>query len=683
MDIDPRVTLTPAEEAEARAGARGLHVKVQSIWSRIVESDGPEAVVLDPASGEQLHVPSEAEAEHAQIAIALFAKAARVAVEDGCAAIHDESERPTEEERAELARRLGEHLQHHHEVQRINPRGGARAVVVTVLAEMQDAGVLGVPEIETTTPEAALRAALRLGSQATTGGALWVERIVLAHSFPSILRLWQRENAPRLAARAVLLEARAGGDDLAADERARIRLAGQVEELLLEVEALLELPKATERPSLPSPIPLVTWATADDAAPIITPCTEDVPARTVPLDEAWLLFFASATSDLDGELADLLEGRGQRAREQAVAIRAKAHAVPAWVAWWEKPLRVAKLLARSLWTDSVRPRLEREAQRMDTAGIAFPVLNNLVAVSRRGAQTTLLDSEQRTAELRNRQGQRIGSLRVAPLIDERHVSLAALGKLTTQRLIRHVLWEGYRRKWIDEEPDPGRIVIEGGYSALADILGMKGRKAADELKVSVATLASIYINTPTEEGQVFSAYHYKAHTGQAARLEMTLLGPFAPDYIARQLAGHRNPSDKWLVPIPLPRLLPPFVGERRNEDGAQAMLQVLALRELRVRAEEMAENGSVEISERRWMELADEASVPRRLLPLILDVYPRGDGDHPAFLERPGAWTFRLTDAYGAERRAIMHAASAQRVGRAGGKASRAAVKKRRLPAGH
>lgn len=387
--------------------------------------------------------------------------------------------------------------------------------------------------------------------------------------------------------------------------------------------------------------------------------------------------------ELDARLVPLLQHIGERGRKTASDVRKKATR-DKWARWADDRLRLPCLLARALWLDKVRPSIERATSRHDTAGLPMPVLTNfvaasrrLVAASRRGAQEVLplVDETKREAVLTDYRGRRVGSLRFGAEIDGRHVKLAALGKLSTQRLVRHLLGEGYRRKWIDEEAEAHRIVIEGGYGELAALLGMNGSKAANEVKEAMATLASIHIDTPTGEGQVFAYWHHKAHTGQPARLEMHLLGPFAPDYISRELEGHRRAADKYLVPVPLPRLLPPLVG-RANEHAAQAHLQLLALRELRMNAKELAECGAVEIGERKWRDLADEAGLPRSLLPSVLNAYPTGDGERPPFLLRPSDWRFDLAGDYGAERGSILHAASAQQWGAVGGRAS--AAKRRR-----
>lgn len=340
----------------------------------------------------------------------------------------------------------------------------------------------------------------------------------------------------------------------------------------------------------------------------------------------------------------------------------------------EKLFELLRHLTGAIWLDKVAPRIERERTATSSPSLCFPVLGNYVAMARRGveagAQRSLLNPDR--MEIHDPRGKQLGSLRDTPLIDDEHVKLVkleSLAKLSTQRLIRWLVHTGWQQKYIDIVPDASKIIVDGGYSELVNVLGMRGKKAAEEIRDALHTLSSLYINSPKGEGQVFAFHHhYAGQRGRSHRLEMTLLGPFAPDYVSRELSEHPRAADKWLVPIPLPHNLPPMVG-RPREHVAEAHLQLLTLREMRVHAEELAEAGSIMIEEKRWKELADEASLPSKLIPKVLDAYPQGDEERPAFLEMHGPWRFSLAEAYEKEKRAILLAAAAQTRSRRGGKA--------------
>jgi hypothetical protein len=328
----------------------------------------------------------------------------------------------------------------------------------------------------------------------------------------------------------------------------------------------------------------------------------------------------------------------------------------------------AVLLAYVIWCDVLHDKISRS----DSAGVAMPIVTTMIALSTRGVQQ---NEKQDHIEIFDFKRKRIGSLiHPTPTLGGDIVKIEALTRLSTQRLLRFLMWESYEKKWIRNDPEPGRIVVEGGISALLKRLGINSSKQEKEIREALDTLSALWINTPKGEGQVFAHHWHRSHTGKKAWLEMVLLGPLAPDYIARELAGHRIPSDKYLVPVPLPKMLPPLVG-RPADHGSQANLQLLALRELRIHAEEYAEKGHVGITDQTWRQLADEAALPKKILPLVLQAYIDGTEDYPPFLSSPTRSRYHLTTSYEAEKRTIVAAGAAQNSGRKRGKAS---VRKRK-----
>lgn len=373
---------------------------------------------------------------------------------------------------------------------------------------------------------------------------------------------------------------------------------------------------------------------------------------------------------LDEALAALLDAIGKQGQTLAADVRESSKGAEERAARWRPyvaPLRVARLLARALWHDVVGQQVERAAYPVGAPGLALPILTNLVGLSRHGAQRSLLSAQ--SEDIIDHRERRVGSIHLMPSIKAEHVKLAHLGTLSATRLVRFLLHQTYTQKHIQQIPDATRVDIEGGFDALAEMLGMTGKKAAGELRKAADTLASVWIETPQGDGQVFGYFHHKPTKNRRARLEMHVMGPFAPDYIGRSLAGYRGDAQhKYLVPVPLPQQLPPLFG-RGNDRAAQALLQVLVLREMRIRAVEMVETGTVEIGPRRWDELRDEASVPKAILPQVLDTYRTGDDDgRPPFLQSPTTERYALTDAYARERGAILQAGEAMRAGAEGGR---------------
>jgi len=388
---------------------------------------------------------------------------------------------------------------------------------------------------------------------------------------------------------------------------------------------------------------------------------------------------------LDEALAALLDSTGEAGRKLGGEVRGSSKSPEDRARRWRPyvdPLRVPRLLARALWRDVVGPRVERMANPVGAPGLALHVATNLIGMSRRGTQPNLISPDR--ADILDHRGRRVGSLHLTPSIDASLVELTILGTLAATRFIRFFLHRTYDQKHIQQLPDANRVDVEGGFPALAEMIGATGGKAAEELHAALDTLSAIRIDTPQGDGQVFGYFHHKAARNRRARLEMHGMGPFTPDYIGRTLAGYRGDArHKYLVPVPLPELLPPLSG-KRNDHAAQAHLQVLVLREMRIRAVEMVETGAVEIGPRRWDELRDEAAVPKSTLPTVLTAYMTGDKEgRPAFLQAPTVERYALTEPYKQERDAILQAGEAMRAGAKGGRkaaASKRAGKPKRKP---
>lgn len=317
-------------------------------------------------------------------------------------------------------------------------------------------------------------------------------------------------------------------------------------------------------------------------------------------------------------------------------------------ALWLWPTAAAHLRAAEL-------RVRAEATRTDSPGLSMPVMTHFIRAGREGLQLRLDKgpNDAKRAEVRDAHGDVVAVVEAETL-----PAMATFGSLATQRVVRMVLTRAHRAMWIEQRADPTRDFIEGGWEALALEAGIgTGHWAVHAARESVEALSALTLSCPAGKGKVFSHFFHHPRPRQRARVEWTVLGPFAPDYIARELRDHRTARDKWLVPIPLPALLPPLVG-RNNEHAAQALLQLLTLRELRVHAEELAAGAGVEITERRWRALAEEAALPAKMIPEVLEAYPRGDGERPAFVQRKDGWRFDLAEAYARERATIVQGAT-------------------------
>jgi hypothetical protein len=243
--------------------------------------------------------------------------------------------------------------------------------------------------------------------------------------------------------------------------------------------------------------------------------------------------------------------------------------------------------------------------------------------------------------------------------------MAALSRLSIVRVMRWAVWTAYLKRFHTDAENPHVIALPGGIFGLAKVLGLEPTGSTrEELVLALEALASIRIDTPQSEGMVFAWSETKAKGRREAMLEAVVFGPLRPDYIDDDIP---RGDGRKLVPIPLPQHLPALVG-RHNDHPAQANLQLLVMRHFRLKARELAERGSVELSRDQLRRLLDESGTPARLLDDVLAAYFSGEGTTPGprQLVNVGPGVVDLhPDAFGAERASIIAAGQASKRGKA------------------
>jgi hypothetical protein len=190
----------------------------------------------------------------------------------------------------------------------------------------------------------------------------------------------------------------------------------------------------------------------------------------------------------------------------------------------------------------------------------------------------------------------------------------------------------------NNEPDARTLVIEGGWSALANIIGVTSKKSIDDLHAIVAAMAHTTIALPDQSiGNLLAYRDVPARGRRASTVEIVLGTALMPNYV-HELQG----EDRILIPWP-PAV--PLVG-RPNEYGAQRALRLRLLIELRKRAREMVATGGIHLTDEEWALLAQEATLPLPVLQPVMDRWTQDGEDGPAFLKRIDRNCYTLGDAH-------------------------------------
>lgn len=323
------------------------------------------------------------------------------------------------------------------------------------------------------------------------------------------------------------------------------------------------------------------------------------------------------------------------------------------------------MLGRILWLDVLRPRLAED--RRKPPALPGALFEQLAKVQRPGGR---LAETPRGIALVDRDGEHVADVRGEIRVATVHLDAISamvrdgarmLGSLNAHRTIRWMVSTAHQRA-IEGEPDARVLVIEGGWSGFAEVVGARSKKAADDIKAIVAAMASLDFPLPDgSTGDLLTRRDRPAVGQRAARVEITLGTALLPHYVHGLPRGNRA-----LVPMPA---LPPLVGRERDH-GAQAVLQLQVMAELRRRARELATEGSVLLSRGRWAEMAEEASLPAGVLPAVLDRWTRDGEDGPAFLLVAGTDRYTLSDAHGAIRAFLVDAGKLELEGAEAGRKS-------------
>lgn len=291
-----------------------------------------------------------------------------------------------------------------------------------------------------------------------------------------------------------------------------------------------------------------------------------------------------------------------------------------------KPVRN---LARVLWHDVVRPRLE-EAHRKPAA-ITYAVTADVLDLYSRRYDTRDRDGQQALVF-----GDSRGWVLVPSIFDDALPALlqkgvGALASETGIDLLEYEVTEAHRQ-YVAGEPDFRRIVIDGGWSGLAhDKLGLTSKRAAEQVRAIVLAQAHLKFETRGMRGNLLSySEPERAAPGRKSRVTLTLGDMLLAGFTHTMLEEHGKTSlwsreGRRLVPILGKTAL---VG-RRNDYAAQRRMVWRFAMALRDRAAELADEGSVAMGFADFVALADEAGMPRGagLVQRVLGAWTTGKTD--------------------------------------------------------
>ncbi len=261
------------------------------------------------------------------------------------------------------------------------------------------------------------------------------------------------------------------------------------------------------------------------------------------------------------------------------------------------------------------------------------------------------------------------------VLDALRSSVDLLRTLPAHRLVRFLVL-GAHDQYLAEERDFRTLRVQGGWKGLAEVLGCGSSKSAvEQVQQILQCLAHLRLTAPDGlSGNLLAYVARPARGGLPPTTAITVGDLLLPGAVLgidkRTLKGREA---RQLVPVPP---LPPFYGRQRDW-GAQANLQLLFMRELQGRTEELTALHGATIPRNKWLELGDEAGVSHRTIADVVETWVKGNDNNAPFLRRLDSQSYTLADGHARMLDFLVAGALRRQGGRSGGRKSSKARSRR------
>lgn len=460
-----------------------------------------------------------------------------------------------------------------------------------------------------------------------------LRELFLALEWPAIRVQWRQDHAAHLAARRYLERAAREKDDaLAKEEASATRLEHAIQEALDHAREALRLPwngtwVERERDGMAEPDALLA-----EYARTRWPDLESVREFREKAQKRLTRYRTSPEMDL---------GDGLRPPSP----------------WNQDTRDAAGALARILWNGKVRQAIEHEHANplVLPVTLVHELAETYWAV---GRQLELIDGR----AVLKKDGEEVAEVALLDPADFDAMQRGAerLRSVTGQRLVRYIASEAYKLHRLS--PGRNELVVEGGFSGLAEALGERSKKAAEVVRDVLR--AGVRYERQWAGAREFSGlwtYMFEAQEAKNRRSILTItVGRALRPYVA---LSNLKPGERFGVPV-LP--MPPFVGNRRNEWAAQAAFQFLLETALVERRMELLEYGGALLEQKDFEVLAARAGLYPGSWRKVLDRWTQDGDDGDAMLERIGENRYNLSNRapYQAARAWILGGAKVSAAGR-------------------
>ncbi len=310
-----------------------------------------------------------------------------------------------------------------------------------------------------------------------------------------------------------------------------------------------------------------------------------------------------------------------------------------WVDFERPPYycRYLKLLAEILWKDRVAAQFEKNKKHLPalTQSVARPVSRFLSAraeIVEKNGQPSVVYEGKTVAE--------VAAIdpKLMPLITK---GTLYLNSIYHHKLLRYECKAGFEN-WVQGRTDPRVMRYERGETEIAEILGFKFKEAPTILRSLLHAQAhmNFYFDDGSRGNLIMLREFRSRATNREEGLEIVLGTQLMPYYTFQT-----DRRGCLLVPVPD---LPPLISAPQYHAG-QALLQMLIMEEFTNKSIDLAQLGSIEISDARWDELLKQTGLPHSVFKQALSRWLVDGDDGGRFLIQVEPTRFTFGEKYNKE----------------------------------
>jgi hypothetical protein len=318
---------------------------------------------------------------------------------------------------------------------------------------------------------------------------------------------------------------------------------------------------------------------------------------------------------------------------------------PFWVRWLqptEPKTGVLAILVQATWDRHIGPELGRKGGPALPARSLTSLIDAVVPPKRRARVRSDGQYELVLANDRDRVVARVEpDPRLLPVVSAEAIEALVAPSATAIgiRVVRYVAREAFLQSIAGNTST--KIIIEGGFQALAARLGVRGRRSAEALPLVIKALSVLRVDCGGDDTWLLQ-YKRSKHTPTIVLTIGDALLPGAVHALDRRTSEER--AQARLVPIPRLTPAPVLSPQYRARESA---LQLVTMGVFAERAPEFAAAGGIKVTDRDWRALSDRAGLTYAT---VRDrVIPAWQSGEERFLDVDrGRWT--LGPAYADER---------------------------------